>query len=173
MVFSIRGFFDARLRRELATGFQKVILVQARVHRVGRRRPVVVAVRLAKVTYDLWADSYRISLVDADGRRRVRVNRLDKAVELLSKVSLPLGPLARYPAGNLRRGPMFYADVVIQFAPLPPGFLRKIRRWLKNPYGESEGSASSLGSRFSLFVNPRISRALKEWRFRSQRFYRE
>lgn len=173
MVFSIGRFFDKQLRQQIASGFQKVVLVEARVYRVGRKTPMAVAVRSAKVVYDLWGDSYRITLDDAGGRRQVRVNRLRQAVSVLSAVSLVLGPLARFPPRRGGRGPMFYADVVVQFAPLPPGFLRKIRRWLQRPYGAEDGSSSSLGSRFSLFVNPRISRALKEWRFRTQRFYRE
>jgi hypothetical protein len=171
--FSYRSFFDRRLQRELKKGFQKVILVEARVYRKGRSRPVAVAVRSYKVIYDLWAGSFLITVDDAAGTRKVRVNTLSQALRELAEVRLDIGPRSRYPRRS-KAGPsaMFYADVVIQFAPLPRGFLRKIRRWLRNPLGPTSKGGSPLGSRFSLFVNPRISRALKEWKFRTQQFYR-
>jgi len=170
--FSFHAFFDRRLRRELTKGFQKVILVEARVYRAGRSRPVAISVRTCKVIYDLWAGSFLITIDDASGTRKVRVNTLERAVREITGVQLYLGPASRYPRRRGGHGGMFYADVVIQFAPLPPGFLRKIRRWLRNPLGPASKGGSPLGSRFSLFVNPRISRALKEWRFRTQKFYR-
>ncbi len=171
--FSYRSFFNRRLRRELKKGFQKVILVQALVYRKGRRRPVAVAGRSYKVIYDLWAGSFLLTVDDARGTRKLRVNTLSRALEELSEVRLDIGPRGRYPRrSQAGSSAMFYADVVIQFAPLPRGFLRKIRRWLRNPLGPASKGGSPLGSRFSLFVNPRISRALKEWKFRTQQFYR-
>jgi hypothetical protein len=172
LVVSVRDFFDRKLQRELVKGFQKVILVEARVYRSGRSRPVAILVRTYKVLYDLWASSFRITIDDHAGTRQVRVNTLGQTVAQVAELELPLGPVSRFPHGTLQRGPMFYTDVVIQFAPLPKGFLRKIRHWLRNPQGPASRGESPLGSRFSLFVNPRISRALKEWRFRTQKFYR-
>lgn len=172
LVLSARSFFDRRLRQELTKGFQKVILVETRVYQTGRDSPVAVKLRTYKVIFDLWASSFRITIDDAGGTRQVRVNTLAQAVDRVAEIDLPLGPVARFPQGTLARGPMFYSDVVIQFAPLPKGFLSKIRRWLRNPQGPASRGGSPLGSRFSLFVNPRISRALKEWRFRTQRFFR-
>lgn len=169
---SLREFFDRKLQQELTKGFQKVILVEVRVFRVGEERPVSVVVRTYKVIYDLWASSFHITIDDPAGTRQVRLNTLAEAVERLALLELPLGPVTLFPQGSLAKGPLFHTDLTIQFAPLPKGFLRKIRRWLRNPHGVASRGESPLGSRFSLFVNPRISRALMEWSFRTQRFYR-
>ncbi|MDY0002773.1 MAG: hypothetical protein RBU30_15860 [Polyangia bacterium] len=172
LLASLREFFDARLQNELTKGFQKVIMVEARVYRSGQDEPVSVVVRTYKVIYDLWASAFGITVDDPSGTKQLRVNTLEQAVKRIAEMELPLGPLSRFPRGSLDRGPLFYTDILMQFAPLPRGFLTKIRRWLRNPQGSGSRGGSPLGSRFSLFVNPRISSALKEWRFRTQRFYR-
>lgn len=169
---SVREFIDARLQKELTKGFQKIILVEARVHRSGQEAPVAVVVRSFKVIYDLWASAFRITIDDPGGTRQLRVNTLEQAVSRIAELEISLGPLSQYPRGSLARGPLYYTDVLLQFAPLPKGFLSKIRRWLRNPQGTDSRGGSPLGSRFSLFVNPRISSALKEWRFRTQKFFR-
>lgn len=165
LVFSFRDFFDARLQRELGKGFQKVTYLEAHVHRVAGGPAHTVAVRSCRVVYDLWAGAYQVTVEDASGTRQVRENTLDSALRAITEVSVPLGPTARF-----GRNVLHYVDVAILFEPLPKGFLTKVQSWLRQPAGLSRGE-SPLGSRFSVFVNSRISRALKETSFRTQRFW--
>lgn len=165
LVFSFRDFFDARLQRELGKGFQKITYLEAHVSRAGGGPPHTVAVRSCKVVYDLWAGAYQVTVEDASGVKQVRENTLEAALRAITEVSLPLGPAARF-----GRNVMHHVDVAILFEPLPKGFLTKVQRWLRQPAGLSRAE-SPLGSRFSVFVNSRISRALKETAFRTQRFW--
>jgi hypothetical protein len=165
LAFSFLDFFDARLRSELQKGFQKVTYLEAHVYRTQRNESVAIAVRHCKVIYDLWAGSYRIAVEDGSGTRQLRENTLASALKQIANVWLPLGPTRLF-----GKNVMHYVDVVILFEPLPKGFLAKVQRWLRQPAGFTRGD-SPLGSRFSVFVNSRISRALKETTFRTQSFW--
>jgi hypothetical protein len=165
LAFSFLDFFDARLRNELQKGFQKVTYLEAHVYRATRKEPITIAVRNCKVIYDLWAGSYRIAVEDGAGTRLHRENTLASALRQISSVWLPLGPTQLFGKDQLH-----YVEVIILFEPLPKGFLAKVQRWLRQPAGFTRGD-SPLGSRFSVFVNSRISRALKETSFRTQSFW--
>ncbi|MEM9195753.1 MAG: hypothetical protein AAGF12_41690 [Myxococcota bacterium] len=118
--------------------------------------------RSCRVVYDPWEEVYRVDLETetSDGTRTT--GTLEEVVErclVVRRAQLT----ARY-----RRGRDVYFAALIEFNPLSPETVQRIRRWLARPGGGRSGEDAFFGSFVSLFVNRRIGAAERTLRFRSQ-----
>ena len=67
----------------------------------------------------------------------------------------------------------YFVAMVVELNPVSPELAAEMRRWLSRPAGETLDSSSSFfGSFVSVFVNPKLGRADRVLRVRSQPFYR-
>lgn len=165
--FTFRKFFaDKRVHSRLSSAITRVIFLEARVYRAKGRRHLKTVRQSVKVTRDLLNNNYRIRIDDPSGVRHFRYNTLRATIRQIARVSLSLGPAKQYPVGM-----RFYVDVQILFAPMPKGFIKKVRKWLLHPAGQSPGllrGGSPLGGQVSIILNSRVMGALKQLSFRTQ-----
>lgn len=164
--FSARDMANRSVRRKLRSGLPQNLVMRVFAFREGGR-PVTVTARSCRVVYDLWEEVYRVQLQTPteDGSELVRT--LPEVLErCLVARHMSIGVDEDWEDQSGRR---VYFAVLVEFNPLSPDTVERIRRWLARPAGGRgfEGDAF-FGSFVSLFVNRRIGEAERTIRFRSQ-----
>jgi hypothetical protein len=164
--FSARDVATAAVRKKLASGLPQTLTMHVYAHRQAGR-PVAASVRSCRIVYDLWDEVYRVQLQTTTQDRSVLVRSLSEVVDqCLVARHMPVGRRSDWEG---RSGQDVRFAVVVEFNPLSPDTVERIRRWLARPArgGSFEGDAF-FGSFVSLFVNRRIGEAERILRFRSQ-----
>lgn len=164
--FSARDVASAKVRKKLSSGLPQTLVMRVYAYRKSGR-PIALAVRSCRVVYDLWEEHYRVELHTATTDRSELLRDLSDVVNrCLVARRLPVGRAADW---RDRSGRDVHFAVLVEFNPLSPDTVERIRRWLARPArgGSFEGDAF-FGSFVSLFVNRRIGDAERALRFRSQ-----
>lgn len=165
LTFSVRDMVTADVRRKLASGLPQNLIMSVFAYRDGGGRALAVAPRSCRVVYDLWEEVYRVEVQTESVDRTYTVTRVREVVErCLVARGIRVGRKADYEG---RRGSRVYFAALVEFNPLSPATVQRIRRWLARPSGRVESEAF-FGSFVSLFVNQRIGQAERSIRFRSQ-----
>lgn len=168
---SFGELFDASASRRLASGLPSTVSVRVYVYpRQGASQPLSLVVLEHEVVYDLWDEVYVIRSRDPRGRRQVRTRSQRKAIDIVTELDrLPVAPL-----GRVAIGPHHFVAIAVELNPVSPELRAEMRRWLSQPAGKSslDSSSSFFGSFVSVFVNPKLERADRVLRLRSQPFYR-
>jgi hypothetical protein len=168
---SFPEIFDRVAIEKLSSGLATRIAVRLYVfHRRQTERPVSLVLFESEVVYDLWDEVYVVRTRGPLGEKQVRLRSRQQAVRALTELTrTPVAPLVR-----IGLGPHYFAAMVVELNPVSPELLAEMRRWLSRPAGEAsvESSSSFFGSFVSVFVNPKLDRADRVLRIRSQPFYR-
>ena len=157
---------DGEAYGKLSSGFPTVMVARFYVYRKGQtERPIATEAVTHELIYDLWDELYVVRL----NGRVLRFRSRDAAVRAMTDFSdLPIALLDR-----IAIGPHYFVAMVVELNPVSPELQAEMRRWLSRPAGEAIASSSSFfGSFVSVFVNPKIERADRTMRLRSQPFYR-
>jgi hypothetical protein len=164
--FSAVDLVDRALRRKLESGLPQTLVMRIYAYRESGR-PLAVAPRHCRVTYDLWEEVYRVELRDARRDRNESYGTLEAVLRrCLVADRVPVGRARDY-AGAA--GERIYFAVLLELNPLSPDTVHRLRRWLARPAGGGRvGGDAFFGSFVSLFVNRRIGSAERSLRFRSQ-----
>ena len=168
MSVGFREMFDAKLRKRLKNGFATTVVMRVYLYQEGGGRPILALARRLSAVYDLWDEQFRLKLEEPQGTRRVRLKSLSKVVDKLS--SFWRFPLSRY--ASLSPSKRYFVAGIVEVNPMSPQLLAAVRRWLRKPARRQVGGDSLFGSFVSIFVNDKIRRAEKSFKFRSQPFYR-
>jgi len=162
--FKFRKFFDKRLKKKLKSGISRHIYVEATVFRKQGNRRIKTIIRDCRVSYDVWAGTYRITVHDSWGAHFYRENSLRKALRRIANVTLLVGAMKRFPVKM-----KFYVEIRILFAPMPKSLAARIRRWIMNQ-GKSRiiRGGSPIAPAVVIRVHSRISRALKRVKYCTQ-----
>jgi hypothetical protein len=164
--FSARDLANQSVRDKLQSGLPQTITMRIYAYRDGRSEPVAVVPRSCRVVYDLWEEVFRVQLQTEAADRTLTARSLDDVLDHCLVVRrVTVGPGALFQRARARD---VYFAVLVEFNPLSPDTVQRIRRWLARPGGRVEGDAF-FGSFVSLFVNRRIGDAERTVRFRSQR----
>jgi hypothetical protein len=167
LYFSARDLATAEVRRKLASGLpQTIVLRVAALRATDPGAPVALAAQTCRVTNALIYETYRVQVTTAAGEVTESIPTLDGVIRRCLEVrGIAVGRRADYAA---RRGERVYFPVLIEFNPLSPDTVRRIRRWLANSGGGPVQNDAFFGSFVSLFVNHRIGSAERVLRFQSQ-----
>jgi hypothetical protein len=167
---SFPELFDSGAIDKVSSGFPSSVVVRLYVFRKDRTdKPVSLALIEHEIVYDLWDEVYVLRTRGPLGRRELRYRNRQQAVRAMTEIDhMPIAPLDR-----IGIGPHHFLAAVVELNPISPELLAEMRRWLSRPAGESLDSSSSFfGSFVSVFVNPKLDRADRILRIRSQPFYR-
>jgi hypothetical protein len=167
---SFPELFDRKAAEKVSSGFPSSVVVRLYVFRKDRTdRPVSLVLVEHEIVFDLWDEVYVLRTRGPLGKRELRYKSRQQAVRAMTELDhMPVAPLER-----VAIGPHHFLAAVIELNPISPELLAEMRKWLSRPAGESLDSSSSFfGSFVSVFVNPKLDRADRILRIRSQPFYR-
>jgi hypothetical protein len=167
---SFPELFDQAATDRISSGFPSSVVVRIYVFRKDRtERPISLVLVEHEIVFDLWDEVYVLRSRGPLGKRELRYRSRQQAVRAMTELDhMPIAPLERIPIG-----PHHFLAMVVELNPISPELLAEMRRWLSRPAGESLDSSSSFfGSFVSVFVNPKLDRADRTLRVRSQPFYR-
>jgi hypothetical protein len=160
--------FDAKLKKRLKSGFTTTVVMRVYLYQQGGGQPIAMSARTLRAVYDLWDENFRIKIDEPMGSRRVKLRKLDKTVKKLASFDkYPLVPYAL-----MQPGRRYFVAGIVEVNPMSSEVLAAVRRWLRKPSRRRVGGDSLFGSFVSIFVNDKIRRAAKIYKFRSQPFYR-
>ncbi|MCC6748990.1 MAG: hypothetical protein IT371_15125 [Deltaproteobacteria bacterium] len=165
-----RELFDHALRKQLRSGFATTVVMRVYLYARDGGAAVAVSGQTLRAVYDLWDEVYLLRVEDARGNYYVRLRDQRQVVDRLTSFwRFPVGALAR-----LRRGEGYFVAGVVEVNPMSPEVLAEVRRWLRNPSRQPRqvGGESFFGSFVSIFVNNKIRRAERTFKFRSQLHWR-
>lgn len=169
MSVGFREMFDATLRKRLKSGFTTTVVMRVYLYEEGGGRPLVAVARRLRAVYDLWDEHYRLKIEDPRGSRVERWRDTKKVVDRLT--SFWRFPLTRYASLDPRK--RYFVAGIVEVNPMSTQLLAAVRRWLRKPARRQVGGDSLFGSFVSIFVNDKIRRAEKTFKFRSQPFFRQ
>jgi hypothetical protein len=167
---SFAELFDRAAVDKMSSGFPSSVVVRIYVFRKQRTdRPVSLVLVEHEIVFDLWDELYVLRTRGPLGKRELRYRSRQQAIRAMTQLDhMPIAPLDR-----IAIGPHHFLAAVVELNPISPELLTEMRRWLSRPAGESLDSSSSFfGSFVSVFVNPKLERADRTLRIRSQPFYR-
>jgi hypothetical protein len=164
-------FNKKKLRKKLKSGFVQTIVLRVAVHEAVTHRRLAFTLWTCTVVYDLWENRYLIKVADSRKKRTFKVKTQKKAIKKSTTVErLPL-----IKAAKITPYKYYFVGMRVLYNPVSKSLLRKVRQWLRKPRGGPGRllrGASVFGSQLSFFINPRISPAERQIRYRTQNFYR-
>jgi hypothetical protein len=137
--------FPATLERQLGNGLTNVVALYVAVTPAGGRHPALLYGRVVEILFDVWEETYAVTIKDPHVPQGVRLVLPDFATlrRFLSEArDLDLGPVALLP-----RGP-FVVEARIEVNPVSKEQLQRTREYIANPSGGARatgGSRSVLG----------------------------
>jgi len=161
--FSYKDVLDG-MNEKLASGLPMVIAMRAYVFREGETKPVALAVRTCKVSYDLWEDVYRIRLTTASGEQSLATPGIPGVTRNCAEVTkLPVADRALLTAGKAH-----FVGVIVEVNPIDAAQLEAMRQWISRPAGSTGiGPGDALfGAVVGVFAK-QIGKADKTLRFRT------
>jgi hypothetical protein len=165
--FSARDLVTPALRRKLDSGLPQNVVLRVYAYRQGdSQTPIAVAPLSCRITRDFLEERYRVQVQSAAGDRTEAIATLDGVLRrCLEMRGLPVGGERAWAP---QRGQRVYFAVLVEFNPLSPDTVRRIRRWLADSGGGPVRNDAFFGSFVSLFVNRRIGSAERGISFQSQ-----
>jgi hypothetical protein len=164
------GLFDQEAYRDLSSGFPTTVVLRTYVYRKRQELPVSLQVVSLRVVYDLWDEVYLVRIDGPEGRENLRLESRLEVLRVMTQLRrFPVAPLKR-----VRIGPHYFLAMVAELNPVEEERLAEMRRWLTKSTSEThlDSSSSFFGSFVSVFVNPKLQKADRIVRLRSQPFYR-
>ena len=164
--FPVKEARDRRVRKSLNSGLPQTIVTRLYGYS-DKGDPLALSVRSCRVVYDLWKEVYRVQL---QTERRVSTQEL-RSIDEVRRSCLDVDDMQLGASADFRnqRGRRIYFAVVVEVNPLSEKTVERIRRWLARPTGRDSLSRDSFfGSFVSIFVNRRIGKAERVFRFRSR-----
>ena len=164
------GLFDSDAYLALSSGFPTNVVIRTYVYQKNKELPVSIEVTSLRVVYDLWDEVYLARIDGPSGRRNLKLDTRLEVLRLLTQ-------LRRFSVASLRKvriGPHYFLALVAELNPVNKKRLAEMRRWLTKSNSETrlDSSSSFFGSFVSVFVNPKLQKADRVVRLRSQPFYR-
>lgn len=164
-----REVFDVGLRRRLRSGFATTVKMRFFLFRNGKNSPLAVKTRTLTAVYDLWDERYLLTVYEEGHVKQWRLRSERKVVDRLT--SLWRSKIAH--TSKFSEGATYFLAGIVEVNPIKPEVLSKVRGWLRKPHRRKQARSGEnlFGSFVSIFVNDRIQRAEKSFKFRSPSFF--
>ena len=119
---------DPEVYRKLQSGLPQTFVVRIYAYAGGSETPIAIAARSCRVVYDLWEERYRVQRSSEQGDETLNVRTLAEVTErCLVARRLPIGSTAEWQSA---RGQRAYFAALVEFNPVTPDTVQRIRRWL-------------------------------------------
>lgn len=132
--------FPPSMERQLGNGLTNVVAVYVSVVPEGSRQPVAIDGRIVEILFDVWEETYAVTVKDARtprGARRVLRDFGALRAFLAHEKEIDLGPLSELPGGAFR------IEARVEVNPVSKELLQRTREYIANPpAGGRPGSAS-------------------------------
>lgn len=144
--------FPPTLEREMGNGLTNVVAVYVTVIPAGGRHPAMLYGRVVEILFDVWEETYAVTVKDAHVPQGVRFVLADfKALRtfLSQEHDLDLGPVALLPADA------FFVEARVEVNPVSKEQLQRTREFIANPAAGTRaqgGSRSVLGAMASFLL---------------------
>jgi hypothetical protein len=170
LTVGFRELFDAALLRQLRSGFATTVVMRLEIRSLPQGDLVAVAIRSVRAVYDLWQEKFIVVAESPQQSFTAKFERVGDVVDRLT--SFWRFPLLQ--ASKLRLKQRYLVRGLVEVNPMNPELLKEVRRWLRNPQRRQRSGTgeSFFGSFVSVFVNDRVSRAERTFKFRTQPFER-
>ncbi len=132
--------FPAALEREVGNGLTNVVAIYVAVIPAGGRHPAMLYGRMIDILFDVWDESYAVTVKDPHVPQGVRLVIRDFAAlrRLLSEErDLDLGPAALLPAGA------FFIEARVEVNPVSKEQLQRTREFIANPAAGTRAQGAS------------------------------
>jgi phage tail protein X len=149
---NLAGAFPPALERQLGNGLTNVVALYVAVTPAGGRHPALLYGRVVEILFDVWEESYTVTVKDPYVPQGVRLVLPDFAAlrRFLSDArDLDLGPVSLLPAGP------FVVEARVEVNPVSKEQLQRTREYIANPAGGARaggGSRSVLGAMASFLL---------------------
>ena len=163
--FDASEFANQNLLNKIQSGLPQNIVVRVAAYDQKSNRPWAIGAQSCRIVYDLWEGSYHVRLERPNGARDITVRDASKVVDACLKLRhLQLSD----DASTQRIGTVAFCKVDVEFNPMSPATIQRIRRWLsRSSPGQLKGDAF-FGSFVSIFVGQELGAADRAVSFRSQ-----
>ena len=143
--------FPATLEREMGNGLTNVVAVYVTVIPSGSRHPAMLYGRVVEILFDVWEETYAVTVKDAHVPQGVRFVLPDfKSLRafLSQERDIDLGPVALLPAEP------FFVEARVEVNPVSKEQLQRTREYIANPAAGARagGSRSVLGAMASFLL---------------------
>jgi hypothetical protein len=144
--------FPAALEREVGNGLTNVVAIYVTVIPAGGRHPAMLYGRVVDILFDVWEETYAVTVKDAHVPQGVRIVLADfKALRsfLSQEHDLDLGPVSLLPANG------FFVEARVEVNPVSKEQLERTREFIANPAAGTRaqgGSRSVLGAMASFLL---------------------
>ena len=136
----VSAAFAPVIERDLGNGLTNVIAVYVAVTPVGARHPALFYGRVVEILFDVWDETYAVTVKDPHVPQGVRLVVKDFAAlrAFLSKErDLDLGPTSLLPDGP------FVVDARVEVNPVSKEQLQRTREFIASPSGGARGAGGS------------------------------
>ncbi len=152
----LQDLFQPRDVDRLLSGFSTRVLVRVALFRSDSETPVVQAMQLSEIVYDLWDEKLRVRIsTDRPAKAQVQQVATPKAaVDIAASLTdFPVVELAK-----LQERVTYHLKIRADLNPISEELISNVRRWLSRPsgHGKTASGDSFFGSFVSVFVNPRM-----------------
>jgi hypothetical protein len=143
---NLSAAFPAALERQLGNGLTNVVALYVAVTPAGGRQPALLYGRVIEILFDVWDETYAVTVKDPHVPQGVQLALADFAAlqQFLShERDLDLGPVALLPRGA------FVIEARVEVNPVSKEQLQRTREYIANPSGGARaagGSRSVLGA---------------------------
>lgn len=132
--------FPPSLEREMGNGLTNVVAVYVAVIPAGGRQPVMLYGRVVDILFDVWEETYAVTVKDPHVPQGVRLVLPDFAALrrfLSEERDLDLGPAALLPAGA------FFVEARVEVNPVSKEQLQRTREFIANPAAGTRAQGAS------------------------------
>ncbi|HEY6097884.1 MAG TPA: hypothetical protein VIW03_00545 [Anaeromyxobacter sp.] len=143
--------FPPSLERELGNGLTNLVAIYVAVIPEGGRHPAMLYGRVVEIRFDVWEETYGVTVKDPHVPQGVRLV-LPKFAALRSFLSqerdLDLGPVALLPPGG------FVVEARVELNPVSKEQLQRTREFIANPAagGRAQGGSRSVLGAMASFL---------------------
>jgi hypothetical protein len=137
---NLAAAFPEALERQLGNGLTNVVALYVAVTPAGGRHPVLLYGRVIEILFDVWDETYAVTVKDPHVPQGVRLALPDFAALrrfLSDERELDLGPVALLPQG------FFVVEARVEVNPVSKEQLQRTREYIANPSGGARGSGGS------------------------------
>jgi hypothetical protein len=140
VALDLSGAFSPALEKDFGNGLTNVAAIYVTVVPESGGPPVALFSRVVDILFDVWEETYTVTVKDPRtpwGVRRVLPDFPSLLRFLREERGIDLGPLAAVPPGR------FYVEARVEVNPVSKEQLQRTREYIANPVGARAGGGGS------------------------------
>jgi hypothetical protein len=166
---ALTKLFDTKTYKALENGVASTVVIRIYIYPQGGSDAIAGTIMERRVAYEPWDEIYNLSFNDGIRIEKFKEKRKADALKRITAIDdLPVARLASLPYDQI-----FLLAMQVELNPVSQETLAEVKRWLSQGTGGGlDRGGAFFGSFVSVFVNPKIPKADRVLRIRSQPFFR-